>query len=487
MIRKLSLNKKLLFVFLLSFILFLPSLFTFYTHDDFFHLKISKANSLGEFFNFFNFIQGPEGQGLYRPLTTQVFYFLGNSVFNLNPLALHIISFATFFLVIYLVYKLVNMIVKNNSIAFFAAFLYATSATHYGHLYFLGTYQELGLAVFCLLAVVLFIKFVSEGNLKYYFLSVIAYILALLSKETAIIIPGILVLVYGLLKSRKEKILPVKKFALALSSFVIILLAYLYFHFFLYGLAQGESYIWDFSPRFANTLFWYGLWSFNLPEMLVDFIGPGLRVNPNLFRFWFKEIIPILLLFGAVITSISYLAMKVRKKLKKKDFQVIIFSLAWFVLTLIPVLFLPLHKFTYYLTLPLIGVVIGISYLIEKAKATNSFKLAFASIWVVLSFATLQLTAKTHWISQGSKVARNAYVYFTQYEKAERGKKYIEFYDTSEDKELPWSPSELVKVVLSQNNFFEVFFEDEFELLQKENRWLGQDIIRVRARSLLNY
>ena len=392
MIRKLFLNKKLLFVFLLSFIIYFPSLFTFYTHDDFFLLKISKANSLGEFFNFFNFTQGPEGLGVYRPLTTQAFYFLSNSVFNLHPLALHIISFATFFLVIYLVYKLVNMIVKNNSIAFLAAFLYATSATHYGHLYYLANYQELGLAVFCLLAVVLFIKFISVGNIKYYFLSVIAYILALLSKETAVIIPGILVLVYGLLKFRKEKILPVKKFALALSSFVIILLAYLYFHFFLYGLAQGESYIWDFSPRFVNTLFWYGLWSFNLPEMLVDFVGSGFRFNPNLFRFWSKEIIPIFLLFGTVTALISYLVIKVRKKLKKKDFQIILFSLAWFVLALIPVLFLPLHKFTYYLTLPLIGVVLVISYLIEKAKATNSFRLVFASIWVVLSFSTLQLT-----------------------------------------------------------------------------------------------
>jgi hypothetical protein len=487
MIRKLSLSKKLFFVFLLSFILFLPSLFTFYTHDDFFLLKISRASSLGGFLNFFNFTQGPEGLGVYRPLTTQAFYYLGNSVFNLNPLALHIISFATFFLVIYLVYKLANIVVKNNSIAFLAAFLYATSATHYGHLYYLATYQELGLTVFCLLAVILFVKFVSKGNLKYYFLSVTAYILALLSKETAIVIPGILVLVYGFLRFRKDKVIPTKKFIQALSGFVIILLAYLYFHFFLYGLAQGESYIWDFSPRFLNTLFWYGLWSFNLPEMLVDFIGPGLRFNPNLFKFWSKEIIPIFVLFGAVITSISYLAVKVRKKLKKKDFQIIIFSLLWFILTLIPVLFLPLHKFTFYLTLPLIGIVLPVSYLIEKAKATNNFRLVFASIWIVLSFITLQLTVETHWISQGSKVARNAFVYFTQYEKVEVGKKYIEFYDTGEDKELPWSPSELVKVVLSQNNFFEVFFKDEFELLQEENEWLGQDVIRVRARSLLNY
>lgn len=486
MIRKLFSNTKLLFVFLLSFIIYFPSLFTFYTHDDFFLLKISKANSLGEFFNFFNFTQGPEGLGVYRPLTTQAFYFLGNSVFDLNPFALHIVSFATFFLVIYLVYKLVNMIVKNDSTALFAAFLYATSATHYGHLYYLATYQELGLAVFCLLAVILFVKFASKGNLKYCYLSVVAYVLALLSKETAIVIPGILVLVYGFLRLRKEKVIPIKKFILVLSGFVIILLVYLYFHFFLYGLAQGESYIWDFSPRFINTLFWYGLWSFNLPEMLVDFVGPGLRFNPNLFKFWSKEIVPIFLLFGVVTTYISYLVVKVRNKLKKKDFQIIVFSLAWFVLTLVPVLFLPLHKFTYYLTLPLIGIVFVISYLIEKANVTDIFKLVFASVWVALSLFTLQLTKETHWISQGAEVAKNAYAYFNEYE-VEGETVLVDFYDTSEDGKLPWSPSELVKVVLSQNNFFEVFFKDEFELLQEGVDQSGKDVVRVKARDLLNY
>jgi len=486
MIQKLSLNKKLLFVFLLSFILFLPSLFTFYTHDYFFLLKISRASSLGGFLNFFNFTQGPEGLGVYRPLTTQAFYYLSNSVFNLNPLALHVISFATFFLVIYLVYKLVNTIAKNNSIALFAAFLYATSATHYGHLYYLASYQELGLAVFCLLAVVFFIKFARKGNSKHYFLSIIAYVLALLSKETAIVIPGILVLVYGFLRLNKEKVVSIKKSVLVVLGFVIILLIYLYFHYFLYGLAQGESYIWDFSPRFINTLFWYGLWSFNLPEMLVDFVGPGLKFNPNLFRFWSKEIVPIFLLFGTVTASISYLVVKVRNKLKKKDFQIIIFSLAWFVLTLIPVLFLPLHKFTYYLTLPLIGVVFAISYLIEKVNVTSIFKLAFASVWVGLSLFTLQLTRETHWISQGAEVAKNAHTYFNEHEAGENIM-FVDFYDTNEDKDLPWSPSELVKVVLSQNNFFEVFFQGEFELLQEGTDQPKEDIIRVKARDLLNY
>jgi hypothetical protein len=479
--------KKILFlIFLLSFIIFLPSLFTFYTHDDFFLLKISNAESLGEFVNFFNFTKGPEGLGMYRPLTTQVFYFLGNSVFNLNPLPLHIISFIAFFLIIYLVYRLVKILTGSEGVASISAFLYAVSATHFGHLYYLATFQELGLAVFFLLSVLFFIEFISKKGIKYLTLSLIAFVLSLLSKETAIVIPGILVLVYGFFKKKGKKICKPKSFFISLIPFLIILAGYLYFHFFVYGLAQGESYIWDFSPRVINTLFWYGLWSLNLPEMLVDFVGPGLKFNPNLFKFWSADIIPILAIFVVVVALLLFLVLKVKKDLKDRGGCLLIFGFLWFLITLLPVVFLPLHKFTFYLTLPLFGVVLIISYLLEEARVGRLFKLSFLSLWLIISLLTLRLTISTHWITQGSSVARNTLIYFSQLEQISEEKEFVEFYDTQDDSDLPWSPSNLVKVVLSQNNFFEVFFKERFELLGEEIP-AGENIVKIRARGLLNY
>src|SRR3990172_5905967 len=119
-------SKKLLFLFLLSFILFYRSLFNFFTNDDFFLLKISRIGSVKEFVNFFNLIQGPDGLGMYRPLTTQVYYFLDWQLFNLNPLGLHIISFLVFFGLIYLVYYLVKTITKSEKVSLTAGFLYAS-------------------------------------------------------------------------------------------------------------------------------------------------------------------------------------------------------------------------------------------------------------------------------------------------------------------------------------------------------------------------
>src|SRR5258708_6486515 len=150
---------KFLFLsFLLSFLIFYPSLFVFFTNDDFFFLNIARAGSLGDFFKFFSLIKGPDGFGMYRPLTTQVFYFLSSKLFNMQPMPLHMISFLFFFAIIYLVYKLVFELIKSSKIAMVSAFLYAVSATHFGHLYYLATFQELGMTFFVLLSCITFIK-----------------------------------------------------------------------------------------------------------------------------------------------------------------------------------------------------------------------------------------------------------------------------------------------------------------------------------------
>jgi hypothetical protein len=362
MFKKISskLSKKYYFavlavILLVTLVMFFPSLFTFYTNDDFFHLRLANVSSLGAFINFFNLLKSPEGWGLYRPLTTQVFYFLAVKLFNLNPIPLHIISFITLFVIIYLVGELTILLTGNRKVALLAAFLYATSATHFGHLYFLGTYQELGMALFFTVAILTYFK-----NKKV--LALVFFILALMSKETALVLPFILVLIQWFLK---------KKFNYFWLPYFVIGGVYLFLRFRYYGFASGDSYVWNFAPlKAVNTLGWYGLWSFNIPETVVDFIGPGLHLNPNLLKYWAKEIIPIVILFVVQMLIVFGSIVRSAKKL-------IIFSFFWFVITLGPVLFLPIHKFTYYLTLPLIGVVIVIANIFISAKIYKSVMVLF--------------------------------------------------------------------------------------------------------------
>lgn len=481
-------KKWLVLIMIASFALFFSSLFTFYTNDDFFFLKISQANSVRDIFGFFKLTGGPEGFGVYRPLTTQAFYFLGKIFFNLDPIPLHILSFITFFSLIYLVYELAYVLSKSGYVGLLAAFLYAVSATHFAHLNYLATFQELGLALFFVISVVLFIKFVKQKNMKAYIFSLASFGAAILSKETAVVLPFVLFLIYGFIKVNKESALKTKNLILSLLPFFLILFFYLYMRVFYYGFASGESYIWDVSIRVINTLAWYGLWSLNLPEMLVDFVGPGLRFNPKLFKFWGSQIVPIFVMFGGLtLLTLALVISSFKKNLKRKDLSIYIISFLWFIFTLIPVLFLPLHKFTFYLTLPLFGVVLAIAYALKRNAFNKPFVILFLSLWSLLSIVTLNLTYKTHWISQGAKTAKRAFDYFNKYYSDTSEKVFVEFYDTEEDNDLPWSPTEVLKVTLSNNNFFEVFFDEKITLYSGRDNAPETKIVKLRARQFLNY
>lgn len=483
-------TKYLLLIILIAFVLYLPSLFGFYTNDDFFHLSISKAESFRDFLNFFNLVKGPEGLGVYRPITTHVFYFLGWKLFNLNPLGLHIVSFLMFFLVVYMVYKFTVMLTKKENIGLVSAFLYATSATHFGHFYYLATFQEVGLVVAFLFSVIYFIKFLEGEKIKHHAFSIVGFILAILSKENAIVLPVVFLLIYLFLRFEKRTEMLFKQFIFSLAPFALLILGYAYMRFFHYGFVTGDSYIWDFSiGRTLNTLGWYTLWSFNLPEMLVDFVGPGLKFNPNLFKFWSREIIPIFILFGTLIAGAFYLLIKNFKKLiNHKSLALLIFCAVWFVVTLSPVLFLPIHKFTFYLTVPLVGISTALAHLLiihDKRPVT----ILFLAIWFSLSIITLTLAAKTNWIATGQETTRRVHNYLKENESTLSKYKTIVFYDTEEDKELPWSPSDVLKVVLSDNNYFKVFWKGSVLALYQnsEDGTTEDSALRLRARSFLGY
>lgn len=439
-------------MFLVSFAIFYPSLFTFFTNDDFFFLKISNVNSIQGFLNFFNIFKNPDGFGMYRPLTTQVFYFLSVKIFSLSAIPLHIISLLFFFGVIYLVYKLISELSSKN-VAYIATFLYAVSATHFGHLYYLATFQELGMTFFVLLSCLAFLR-------KKNYLSFIFFLLALMSKETAVVTPFLLTLIY-LYKSKKYNF---KKLFVILIPFIICLLVYLFIRFRWYGIANGDSYIWDFSiKKLFNTSLWYLVWSFNIPESFVDFVGPGIKINSNLFIYWGSQVRPILLFFAAqlvILAGVLVKALKIQNdNEKKRSFVTLLFCFLWFGVSLLPVIFLPIHKFTFFLTIPLIAVVFRIAYLFENTKINRIITIGFIVLWTVTSILTLKFSVETSWITQGSLISKRVFYYFLE-NKNKLVNEKINFTDTSADLSLPWSPTSVLRTALSDKNFFYVFFPE---------------------------
>jgi hypothetical protein len=125
--------------------------------------------------------------------------------------------------------------------------------------------------------------------------------------------------------------------------------------------------------------------------------------------------------------------------------------------TLVPVLFLPVHKFSFYLTLPLVGIVMVLGYLLEESRVGSVWIGLFIAIWTVTSILSLRLTIQTNWITQGEVVSSRAFQYFNTNAASLSGEN-IYFIDTSKDSALPWSPTEILRVALSDRNFFDVYY-----------------------------
>lgn len=450
-------NWQLLLVCLIALVMFFPAFTKFFTHDDFYFLRIANISSTGDFINFFNPVKDVEGIGVYRPLTLRVYYALAVEFFNLNPIYLRIISFATFFIVIGLVWKFIYLLTQDKKTSILATFLYAVSVTHFGQLYYVGAFQELFLTMLFLGSVIFFVKYEmgssKKSNVGNLVASFVCFILAIMSKETAVVIPFIIILTHFFLKLSKRIKGSFKTLILSTIPYFAVLAIYLVFHFGYFGTISGDSYVWNFSVgRAINTLGWYSLWSMNLPEMLNDFVGPGIHLNPNLLKYWSAEIIPIFALFALQILIVFYAFLK--SKIRDSKFM-ILFCIFWFIATISPVIFLPVHKFTYYLTLPLIGVVLLISHLLTSQK--SKIYVIFAIFWIATSIISLGLTIKTNWITQGVGISERVYKYFKTNRSNVDSKKIV-FVDTSEDSSLPWSPTTTLKTVLSDKNFFEVFY-----------------------------
>ncbi len=476
--------KKIFFLIcLVSFLLFFPSITTYFSHDDFFHLKISQVNNIGDVIKFFDLTRTSQGFGFYRPLTTQIFYSI-SYLFNINPLPLHFISFALFFAVLYLVFKVTQVMLNDNRIALISTFLYAISSTHFGHLYYLGAFQELGLALFFMLGILFFVKYLKQGSMKYGFLIIFCFVAALLSKESAVMFTPTLVLVYLFIKSKNNISVSRKNLFTVFLLNLLILAIYLYFHIFHYGLAKGDSYVWDFSPRIFNAVFWYLSWCFNLPEMLVDYIGPGFQINKNLFNFYANYITYIFTFFVFILIQVLFLLINNFKKFTSQKLNSLFFGICWFLITLGPFLFLPLHKFAYELTLPLFGLVLILGVLVANLR--NKFLIAiFLVNFLILSIFTNILTIKTHWITNGGQVAKRVLVYINENNKEEI--KTIIFYDTDEDFDLPWKPTQQLKLILSDNNFSDVLFKGKIKVLYVEDKNMLKNIegFKIRARKIL--
>lgn len=415
-------------ILIIVFFAYYQTLTVYFSQDDFFHFKVSQTD--GSFFGFlklFGFYPfAVKGIAFYRPIFREVLYNSFYLVFGLNPLPFRVLALSLHLVNTFLVYLFIRKVTKNRFVPLFTSLFFGLSSANVALLYYLaGGIEAIGATLFMLVTLLLFDR--------HYWLSFIAFVLGLASHELAVVTP---LLIFGLLYIDKHQ-MSLLKIVKSLLPFILFTGIYLILEISVIGLSPGEKqYQTVFNAKTTlNTLMWYVLWAIGLPEMLIDFIGSGFDLKPQLLRFWgsyFKIIFPTFAL------AIFFIAASVFKAFTKpsifKDKKTYLFII-WFPFCIIPVIFLPSHKSTYYLAPALVGIWAFIGLLsynfyqkIKKQKIIANLLLTFFIIdLVVLSFASIRLGDATYWAATRGRLAekilteikaryptlpKGAYIYF---------------------------------------------------------------------------
>lgn len=402
-------------LFLTSFLLFLPGFSMFFHQDDFIHMMYSRTfeQVIGAF-NLFS----PGEFPFYRPIPTQIYFFFFGKLFGLQPLGYHAVNFLIYFINVLLVFRLGSMLTGRWRVGAIAGLIYAINSTHTAPLFSAAYVHELLYVCFGLLTVITYLQFLK--NQRSLVASCIFFVLALMTKENAVILPGILYLLTGChrfsaassnpLKMRGSLYVIVKQSFAHLLPFIIILAVYLYGHFVHYGVAVSSSYSVIVGKATIQILLWYFLWALSVPNILIDFLEPGLRLRSVFFSIAGTQANIFLTSFFLLLIVLGITGIWVMVKAPIKTKLTVLLGLLWFITAMIPLLPFPLHHLATEQAFALVGLAITIGVIIDTAMRRGGWfsflSFAFLLVYLVHASNTIILAQKTHWIVRSSQQAQ---------------------------------------------------------------------------------
>lgn len=409
-------------LFSLTLLLFRKAYKVDFIFDDFFFLKIGKAESVGEFFNFFS----PLKDYFYRPIPTELYYFFIN-ITGQNLFLAHSVVFLVYFLGLFFLYKVTVILSKNNVLAYLLTFLYAIHFTHIFQLYQLATFIEICLFTFLVTSFYFFLQ-------KKYFISLLFFIFALMSKETAVLFP-LALFVYEFLQHRSFHY---RSYKHLLYYFVIAAAFAVLFQSGTAKVSEIDTYKIHLSPRLIlNNIEWYFLWSLGVPNFVPNYIK-SILFNPlpefwNLFnesyvKVYFYIFLTYVLLLGATILVIFLESSK--KKALFFGCCVLFFFFLLFISPTLPII----HRWMVRLTVPLIFIISIQAYVIYLAYQGTWIRKIIAitllCLYITMQYIGVQLHESSSLLFLNSGFVTNTRAYLAKHTEKLKTAPSIYFVDT---------------------------------------------------------
>jgi len=447
-----------MFVFLLSalvLIIFRNAFLVNFFSDDYFFLKISRAANFSQFLGFFS----PVREHSYKPVGTELYYFIIHCL-NDNRYLGHAIAFIIFFTGLWFLYKTILKISSDSTLSKIFVFMYAIHFTHVFQLYYFATFQEV--AMFTFLSSSLY--FFLEGKTA---ISLVMFISALLSKETAILYA---VFLPAFLFFFRKNTIGKKIGSLSVFLVTAIIFAFIYRYSLTY-VTRLDNYKIVLSPSiYINNTMWYFLWSLGLPNYMPDYMisifGPLVDKFWEIFSnfpetgFYFAFIIIYLVVFLGGLTVLL-----IRKKVHfRKIFAAAFLSIAGFFIFIGPIGFF-MHKWMVRLTVPLIFVVGFQAYvlnLLYKRKGLfRNISLAALAAYFIFNIVGIRVHESSSTFFLESSISGRLKKTVKENKETIKKKKTVYFKDSSIANFNPWGQSKHLKTTLSDQNFLDFYFPGE--------------------------
>lgn len=368
-------------VLILTSLVYLKTLFVYFVQDDFFLLLISSPHSFSDFMNFFI----PRSDTVwYRPLSSQVFFGIGQILFKFNPVPYHALTLLTHMLTVFFIYKSSSIFGEKKPVGLVAALFYGIQSAHTVSLSWLAAFSFILGPLFLLLSLTAYVK-------NKQFSSILFYFLGLLATEVSVIF--VLWLVGFILFFKQFKF----DWKL-LMVYVVLGISLFWLRLSVFPSGQTiDLYAVSITPAFFSTLKFYLIRLVGFP-MLIDEMPILLKTLTYILGSVFT---------GGIILGVWSKIYKLKNFTTSFKF--------WFFISLIglsPFLLLSNHIAPHYLSFSLLGAAYVFSTLILEGAAFIPIRLKTVYLgiiviaFVIWQFIGIEWTFQTHWIFRRADLAK---------------------------------------------------------------------------------
>lgn len=310
-------------------------LMSWFRADDF--AWLSNLNTVHSFHDLLVALFIPRAQGTIRPFSERAFFMIGYGLFGLDALPFRLVIFATQFADLALTALVGAKLTGSRAAGFCAALLWTINSTSVQPLAWVCVYNEVLCAFFLLLAFYFLLRYTETGERRFRNYQWIVFLLGFGALELNVVYP-VLAGAYTLLCARK--------FFRGTLPMLAVSLAYTVAHTIAAPPPLTGVYVMHFGPSVLHTLAVYWTWS----------IGPAFLEAPRHITRW-------MLMAGVAVISVSllaFLALRLRQGYRDRTHfdrasLAALFCVAWYPVTLAPMLPLRDHLTEYYPYIPVVG------------------------------------------------------------------------------------------------------------------------------------